>query len=260
MSHLDDGVLLALLDGEIPVGEREAAERHLAECAVCGGEAARLRSLSTVLSGALPRLDRPAAVDHAYREVSRQRWKRRWATDIRRGLPRAAVLLMGVAAVASATLPGSPVRRWVKELWRAEAPTASAPAVPTLDSAASAVEEESAAGVSVLPAGGSIRVTLDSVAPGVKVRVRLSDDRFSDVRASGAASSARFRTSPGRIHMSGASAGEVEIVLPRSARSAVVEVGGRPYLRKEGGGLRLLTPVADSAGSEIVFTVEPQAP
>jgi hypothetical protein len=256
MNHLDEGMLQALLDGEIPAGEREAAERHLAECAACGGEAARLRSLSGTLSTALPRLDHPAPVERAYREVARRRRRKGWTEEVRRGLPRAAVLLLGVAAVASATLSGSPVRGWIEGLWRAETPAASGPAFPTPDPVARP-EEESAAGVSVLPEGGIVRVILDSVAPGVRVRVRLSNDRFSDVRASGAASTARFRTSPGRIQVSGAEAGEVEISLPRSARTAVVEVGGRPYLRKEDGGLRLLGPAADSAGSEIVFTVEP---
>ncbi len=50
---------------------------------------------------------------------------------------------------------------------------------------------------------------------------------------------------------------EVEVLIPRSARTASVEVDGRPYLRKDADGLRLLAPVSDSSGSEIVFNVQP---
>ncbi|HEU0078097.1 MAG TPA: hypothetical protein VFQ76_10640, partial [Longimicrobiaceae bacterium] len=57
--------------------------------------------------------------------------------------------------------------------------------------------------------------------------------------------------------VSGAGAGEVEGDIPRSTRSAVVEVDGRPYFRKDGDGIRLLAPASDSSGSEVVFTVRP---
>ncbi|HEV2149709.1 MAG TPA: hypothetical protein VGR37_20075, partial [Longimicrobiaceae bacterium] len=118
-------------------------------------------------------------------------------------------------------------------------------------------DDAASAGVSVLPELGRIQVVLTSPSPDLRIRVRLTDDSYSDVRATGAAAGARFRTGPGRVEVLGATGGEVEVVLPRTARSATVEVDGRPYFRKDGDGIRLLAPASDSSGSEVVFTVRP---
>jgi len=260
MIHVTEGTIQALLDGELPPAERGPVERHLEECSTCRAEADLLRALSGTFSAVLPVLDGRAGLGQALHEVQRRRWRARWRGEALRALPRAAVLVLAVATVASATLPGSPVREWVEGLWKggAVAAPAEGPASGAPSGSGSAPAEASApAAVSILPEEGNIRVVLKSAARGVRIRVRLSAEPFSDVRATGAAALARFRTSPGRIEISGATGGEVEVVLPRSARSAVVEVDGRPYLRKDGDGLRLLAPASDSTASEVVFTVEP---
>ena len=276
MSHPAEGTLQALLDGELPRAERAEVERHLQACAVCRAEADLLLGAAARLTAALGPLDRPAPTERALAATSRQRWRRWVGVDAGQVLRRAAVLVLGVAGVASATVPGSPVRGWItgvlERVQVSSAPagdsTATAAAAGTAagaaDSAAAAgvagsaaQPAGSAAGVSVLPELGRVRVVLTEPSPDLRIRVRLSDDSYSDVRATGRASGARFRTGPGRIEVSGAGAGEVEVVLPRAARSAVVEVDGRPYFRKDGDGIRLLAPASDSSGSEVVFTVRP---
>ncbi|HEX8271024.1 MAG TPA: zf-HC2 domain-containing protein [Longimicrobiaceae bacterium] len=276
MSHPAEGTIQALLDGELPRAERAEVERHLQACAACRAEAELLLGAAARLAAALAPLDRPAPTERALATVSRQRWRRWVGVDAGQVLRRAAVLVLGVAGVASATVPGSPVRGWIAQMLdrvqvssapagdataAAGVPATAAPA----DSAAAAAGEtgpaaqpaESAAGVSVLPELGRVRVVLTRPSPDLRIRVRLSDDSYSDVRATGRASGARFRTGPGRVEVSGAGAGEVEVVIPRASRSAVVEVDGRPYFRKDGDGIRLLAPASDSSGSEVVFTVRP---
>lgn len=272
MSHPAEGTLQAHLDGELPRADRAEVERHLEGCAACRAVAERLRAAAASLTGVLALLDRPAPTERALGAASRQRWRRWVGVDAGQVLRRAAVLVVGVATVASATVPGSPLRGWIAGLVRPDAPAS----VPAGDSVAAAVPgappagapapgaavpgaapAASAAGVSVLPELGRVRVVLTAPSPDLRIRVRLSDDPYSDVRATGLASGARFRTGPGRVEVSGAGAGEVEVVIPRGARSAVVEVDGRAYFRKDGEGIRLLAPASDSSGSEVVFTVRP---
>src|SRR5437016_37164 len=58
MSHVDEGMLHAYLDGELPAPERVAFEIHIAQCATCGARLADERSLieraSAVLGAARP--------------------------------------------------------------------------------------------------------------------------------------------------------------------------------------------------------------
>lgn len=62
MSHVDDGRLNALLDGELDVKEAEAVRAHIAECTEC---ARRLEEAKQFLAGAsdlLGALDLPPTV------------------------------------------------------------------------------------------------------------------------------------------------------------------------------------------------------
>ena len=63
VSHVDEGMLHAYLDGELPAPERAALEIHIAQCATCGARLAEERSLieraSAVLGAARPS-ERPA--------------------------------------------------------------------------------------------------------------------------------------------------------------------------------------------------------
>lgn len=252
MIHLDEGSLQALVDGELAGTERRAAERHLEGCLVCRKEMALLGSASRRLAGALSLVDHPAP--RARRPLAaapnlRPAPSRSWGAS--RGLPRAAVLLLGFAATASATIPGSPVRTWIEEMIAPRprvAAVVEAPAPPATTMAADAAAE---AGVSVAPVAGEVRIVLRGASPELRVRALLVDGARAGVFARGDAAAAHFSTAPGRIDVEGAGAGELRIELPREARSATVTVNGRPYLTKEGQQLR----AGERVGAEVSFEV-----
>ncbi|HEX5723987.1 MAG TPA: hypothetical protein VFX98_00900, partial [Longimicrobiaceae bacterium] len=180
---------------------------------------------------------------------------------VRRSLPRAAVLAVGFAGVAAAaTLPGSPLREAIERVVvsRPARPEPPAPVVEAPRPAPVAVEGTAPlpeAGVSILPEGGSVRVQITGAAPGLRVRTRLVAGSRVDVRATGAAADARFRTASGRVEVVGAGTGEVMVDLPRSARAAYVEVNGRVYAAKDGGQLRARVAPAGGTPEFPLFVV-----
>lgn len=259
MNHVDEGVLQALADGELSAEERDAVQRHLDACAACRAEMEALRTASVTLGGALALLDRPAPRGRDFvRPTPRQASAPRvWRSG--RSLARAAVLVLGFAAAASATIPGSPVRDWIGDLVspRTEVAAVSGPA-PAAESAPPAVAVSTApveAGISVLPAGGEVRVVLSEAARDLVVRAVLVDGPRAGVFASGEAASARFITGTGRIEVVGAGPGELRIELPRSAALARVVVNGTPFLTKRGVRLQLDSPAQDSSAAEVTFRV-----
>ena len=90
MSHVDEGMLHAYLDGELPAGERTALETHLAQCEACrarlGEERALVERASALLGAARP-LERPLPpFDEIRRQPQRSPWRVRtsfaWAASI----------------------------------------------------------------------------------------------------------------------------------------------------------------------------------
>lgn len=255
MSHMDEGALLTLADGELEGEPRREAELHLAGCEVCRAEMERLEAAASELSGALALL--PPVPDEAGELRLRQIRRRAAATRTPSGwsaFPRAAVLVLGFAAAASAAIPGTPVNRWVRAAVEPEAPAAVV-SEPVLVEARPTAPEDAEAGVSVLPERGSVQVELRGASPELRVRAQLSNDPRAGVVATGEAAGARFSTSPGRIQVDGVGGGELRIALPRNATSATVVVNGRRYLAKEGDHLRLSVAGEDSAGAEVSFRV-----
>lgn len=259
MKHLDEGTLQAFMDGELGEEQREEVTAHVAGCEPCRTELAWLRAASGELHGALAHLDRPAPVARDYAVA----WPRK-AGPARRmlhALPRAAVFVLGFAAVASATIPGSPVRRWVEEVL-APAPQVATTAAPRPAERAAGPELETSAavaapveaGVSIRPEDGAVSIRLRDASPELRIRAVLTDGERAGVFATGAAAEARFSTGPGRIEVVGAGPGELRVELPRSG-AATVEVDGQPYLVKEGEQLRLSVPPVDSSATEVMFRV-----
>jgi hypothetical protein len=259
MTHLGEGTLQELLDGELEADRRDAADRHLATCAVCAGELAELRAGGERASALLGLADVDAPMLRAQAEFHRRRGAGGPLAGARRALPRAAAVALTLAAAGvAAAVPGSPVRGWlgggaVEErleepvrLERAREAPAVEPEVEPLPKA-----------VSILPDAGRVRSSLTGSSPELRVRTRLTDGPNAEVRATGSASSARFRTAPGRIEVVGAGPGEVVVHLPASARAAFLEVNGRVYAAKEGARLRSLEPRVDGSSVEPVFRAGP---
>lgn len=254
MTHIDEGRLQALIDGELRLDDRHRVERHLATCDGCRADLEGLRSLSGRFSaavGELPRMTRT-------REHGRGWHVRSRSAVLRSMLPRAAVFLLFVGAAASATIPGSPVRRW---LGMEEAPATVAEAGP----AGSVQETPMAAtatdafesGVSVEAADGTVEIVLRDAGGDLRVRAMLVDGTRAGVYAAGDAASSRFITGAGRIEVLSARAGALRIELPRDVAVATVIVNGREYLRKQDGRLDLRVGEPDGTTDGIEFSVQP---
>jgi hypothetical protein len=251
--QLAEGDLQALLDGALPAGERVTTEAHLAGCGECSALHRELRMVNARTRELLLGADVPAPVAQAQMSLRARRARRPapWA-GTRAALLRAAVLVLAVAGVASATVPGSPVRAWLRDTLIPAHPLAPAPQ-PQPQPAAPAAAPQNAAGptgVSIRPRNGAVRVVLRDASPRLRITARLVDVERAGVLARGhAVETARFRTSPGRIEVVGAGPGEIEVEIPRGASIATLEVNGRIYVGKEGDSLRVLAPEADAGGA-----------
>jgi anti-sigma factor RsiW len=252
---LGEGALQALIDGELPPGERAPAEAHLAACAECAAAVRELRGVHERAGSLLALADAPAPVAQATMALRARRLRAGRYAEARRTLARAALLLIGVVGVAMA-VPGTGVHEWVATTIL---PGAKAPQAPTVRRAAPAPAPQAAApaeasptGVSIRADGGAVHVVLTAISDKVEVHARLVDGDLAGVLARGpAAAVARFRTAPGRIEVVDAGAGVLEVRLPRAARAATVEVNGRVYVAKDGDELRLLH-AADSGEGPVI--------
>lgn len=254
MTHLGEGTLQELLDGELPPGARAEAEVHLASCPACAGELAELRGLTARTSALLGLVEAAPPVLAAQARFARHR-RGGALSEARRALPRAAVLVLAVAgAAAAAAIPGSPAREWVRSLGvseRAEQP--AVPEQPAPEARPAAPVEMAPKAVSIVPAEGRVRIVVSASSPELRVRARLAQGGKAEVTATGAAATARFRTGPGRIEVLDAGPGELVVTLPASADAAFVEVNGRVLAAKEGAQLRSLAPRVAGSAAEPVF-------
>ncbi len=255
MSHVDEGTLLALLDGELSGEERIRVERHVGECQTCAGELAELRDASATLESALALLDHPVPAAATAWAV-RKRASARPVVSSRRTLVRAAAMVLGFAAVGSAAIPDSPVREWAATAWRQGVAALSraddAPEAATVEEPSSAPAPDPApeaeAGLLVQPHEGRVVVSVESPARGLVARVRQIDGDRVAVRARGAAATARFRTAPGRVDVVAPGTGELVIDVPASLTDVTLEVDGRVYMTKVGPNLTV-----SGGGSTVEF-------
>ncbi len=273
--------LRAFADGEEADGDRaRRTAAHLRDCAACRARVTAFRERRNALRQATTLAPPPLAWERivARREAGEELLlpagpvplpipEARAAAGGRASLVRrAAVLLVGVAVIASATVPGSPVRAWLGAVLgggeTAEAPAAPPPADSAAPPSAAAmppapVEGAPEAGIAVLPNAGDVRVVVVDAHPALRIRVRLTGAGRAEVRGRGAAADAGFASGRGRITVTGArGGGELEVLLPRGARRASLTVDGRRYVTLDYGHLTVLVP-ADSSGAEIVFPARP---
>lgn len=240
--HVDDGALLALLDGELTTAERRSVEERVAACPDC---AARLDEMRFALRRATAALDllsvpesrreMPAALREAARRAPTplaSARARRWARLSRRSVAVAAGITLLVAAGAYA-VPGSPVRGWVDggidvvAAWIAGDPQVAGDAGPSR--------------VSVDPREGAVRIVVVGWHEGRRLTVELSDEETATVTARDAS----FHVEPGVIEVAGA-ADEIRVTLPRDAAIGSVVMDESEVVRLEGGELRRTDSAAAS--------------
>ncbi|HSG07003.1 MAG TPA: hypothetical protein VLA36_01510 [Longimicrobiales bacterium] len=253
MTHLDEGQLLAVRDGE-------SQHEHLVECADCRKGLAELRGRHDRVSGALAALDAPTDLEVA-RALIRTRVTAGAAhtADVvpltippRRAfwsLSRAAGLLLVTAAGLSA-LPGSPVRHWASRVLAPEAPRQGTERAPTPASAPSSAEAE-ATGIRLAVPRGPLRVIVGGAETGAVIRVQWVPGAEAAIFAP---AGSRFTSGEGRLEAQ-VTSGTVRIELPRGVLPVSLEVGGRIYLRSTDAGLDVPGPVTRQSTSEIVFRI-----
>lgn len=241
-SHVDDGVLLALLDGELTTGERRSVERQVAACPESAARRDELRFLTRRATAALDllsvpesQLEMPAALREAARRAPAppaSARARRWARLSRRSVAVAAGITLLVAAGAYA-VPGSPVRGWVDgsidavAAWIADDPQVAGDSGPSQ--------------VSVTPREGAVRIMVVGGHEGTRVTVELSDEETATVTARDAS----FHVEPGVIEVAGA-VDEIRVTLPRDAAIGSVVIDEREVVRLEDGELRRTDSAAAS--------------
>ncbi|HEV7705460.1 MAG TPA: zf-HC2 domain-containing protein [Gemmatimonadaceae bacterium] len=154
MQHLDEGMIHAWLDGELPPAEREALEAHLAECAQCAAAVAEARGFIAASTRILTALDSvPGGVLPAASTGSggaRPAVRRHFVVS-RAWMAAAAVLVLSTLTVI-ATRPDSDVGRLrvaavtrdQKELSASAAPATPATTAARADTARPAEEKPQA--------------------------------------------------------------------------------------------------------------------
>lgn len=231
MTHVAEGVLQAYLDQEVTADARTDIDQHLQACSLCTAELDRLRTAAQVFARAIRETDVVAPMLAAQARLARTpRLQPQFAAPKpRRALARAAMFVVGLGAVASAAVPGSPVRAWISDaLTRvgllSEPQSAAAPALPEAPVAEGLPETTALA---IDPADGRVRIILRNVAPDVSVAVQTVDQPRAVVEATGEAAQARFRTGLGLLEVVGIRGGSVVVQIPSGVTSATVERDGR---------------------------------
>lgn len=247
MAHLDDGALQAYLDGEITGRDRAATAEHLLTCGECRGRLDALKRANQRLTSALAALDVAAPAEAPRRPLSaRSRlgvggWS----------VVRAAVLVLVLAAAASASVPGSPVREWIAQVVRPAGPAAEmAPATPPEAPAPAPSPAVEPAGISV-PGLRDMDVVVTGL-EGATIRLVRSGAPGLSVSARGGERDPLFRMGTGRIEVVGGVGGELRIEMPGSGGGLRLFVDGRPYAQFADEVLRLSEP-AEREGDDVVW-------
>jgi hypothetical protein len=260
MTHVDEGMLLAHLDGQS--GEdREEVAAHLAACPICAAELRSLRDMTVELHSALTLGDVAAPVAAARAAVFAAR-----STPVleigrgvrlgrfRVGLLQAASLALVLAGVVGAAIPGTPLRLWVESVIAAVTGETPAPAttpvqvVPSSPVAAEpdVVDEE----LGVRAKDGRIRVVLHDPPQNARLLIGLGDEDLATISAT-----ADFQTSAGLMEATGIGAGDINITLPRRGVTGTVEVNGRILVRREAGQYTYIAPGATVQGEVITLRI-----
>jgi hypothetical protein len=100
---------------------------------------------------------------------------------------------------------------------------------------------------------GEATIEIVTPDPGLELRVRLTDEAELELRATGAAAGATFRSGEGRMTIMRPGAGQILLLLPRRAERIAITVDDATYLIKERDGLRIFAPVVDTAGTEFIL-------
>ncbi|MCG8466884.1 MAG: hypothetical protein MJB57_01550 [Gemmatimonadetes bacterium] len=246
-AHVEDGALLALLDGELEGAEREALEARVNDCSELASRLDELRFATRGVTASLEALDEPSpwteipdALRHAARDAVRPIESARSARGARvgrRSIATAAGLTLLLAAGAYA-IPGSPVRGLVDGAVSAVA--------SLMGIGDDAPVDPGPAGVAVDLADGGVRVLIT----GASESLRLEVVTIGGDRAVVTTRDPRFRVEMGLVEITEPT-GDLKVALPLGADRGVVEVDGVAVATFEAGRL-VRAAAADDSPAEII--------
>jgi hypothetical protein len=245
---------------ELAMAERTRTAKHMARCTDCRATLAWVSGVRETLreangphapSGAWARIEARLAEGEVVLLPSLEPTTPTVVRSARFRVAAAALLLIFAGAVA-ALVPGSPLRRWLERPTTRDAAPLVEPTAPS-DTAPPPASDEPVTTLIVPAENGTVGVDIETPAAGLEVRVRIIDANEMEIQAMGAAASARFRSGSGRLTIAQPGAGRIVVVVPRGVPHVTVRVDGTSYLVKDRDQLRVLAPLADTVGSEIVL-------
>jgi hypothetical protein len=258
MAHPDKGLFQAFFDRELSGTESDGLRAHLEECQDCRRDLDSLELVSRQVEEALSALDvEPPLAEARSRLLSRRVAPRRrpfLAASLT--LPRAASIALLLTGAVVTALPGSPVRRWMRQGWSAitgsvqEETSPTTPVETPLETETTPLEgipQES--GVSVPALEGGVEIWIRDLAPEADLRVLWTDGDEAWVYAG---EGTRFNRAEGRLEASGPP-GAIRVEIPRTLRHVVLGLNGTVLLRKTGEELEITGPVQERSPSEIRF-------
>jgi hypothetical protein len=257
MEHPDNGLIQAFLDREMVETEADALRAHLAGCGQCRAAAESLEEASWETERALLHLDtEPRPERSRNRILEKRRVGSPRVTGRSISLPKAASIALLLTGAAVTALPGSPVRRWVVEGWRALAGPTEA------GSGMEATGEEGANPEALLPEPGiretgasipastqGVELWIHDLAPAAELRVVWTEGEEAWIYAG---EGTRFNRVGSRLEAF-SPPGAVRVEIPRSLEEIVLRLNGSVLLRKSGGEVEILGPAEQRTPSEIIF-------
>jgi hypothetical protein len=256
MSHASEGKLQAYLDGELTAAERSTVGSHVESCAQCAADLQSLKNVNAEVHAALALIEHPvpAAKAPSARPIEFAPKRRSLVREIPRQFLRAAVVLLAIAGVVSAAIPGSPLFRWIADFLtdEPEVPVVQPPTpAPAPSTTASAPAEPNF--IELEPTNDRIRVSLISPSPDMELHVVQVDAQGRIIFDEKSASN-QWGKSQDQYTVNKVGPGILTIRIPRSVATASVEVDGKTWWIREGGVLRTDGPVYSQQGdTEVVF-------
>jgi anti-sigma factor RsiW len=236
MIHIDDGVLRAFLDGELPSSDAQGVHAHIDGCAACRARRDELDRAAAVVSGALALLGAAVPAPDAWRRVDASLRPAPRATKPMPWARAAAIVLLMGGGLTAALVPGSPVR----SLWSPAAPAVETPSAATVSSA---MDE---AGIRSTVTSTSAEIALRAPS-GVEIEIVRGGERtgvFGPPDAS-------FRLEGERL-VAESEAGPLRVELPQAVLDARVSVNGVDVVELRGGELTTAPPSLEAGERTLV--------
>lgn len=236
---LRDGELQAYLDGELTESDSARVEATLATDSDGKRRLEEIRAAAATFAGAVDAVGGVPAFRPAPPSIDENR---RPATIVPFGwvsLARAAVLILAVAGVASAVIPGTPVHEWVSSLRIDQGPAPVAPgpaettAVPV--EATAAARERDPTSITIRPHQGAVSIRISPIPAGRTVRLvaRLTAEPEARVSALGGRTPA-YAVAPGAITVQGEPPKVLVVEIPHWVERASITVGEVVVVEKSG--------------------------